>query len=139
MREVVVKFIKDLQQEIKVGPHTLYSDEQEEFGGEDRGPNPYDLMLAALGTCTSMTLFGYARRKGWHLDDVQVVLNHERVYAKDCEECETTEGRLDVISRRIMVKGELSDEQKEKLLEIAKKCPVNRTIAMKAEVIDRLG
>jgi putative redox protein len=115
-------------QEIVIGPHKLAADEPLSAGGCDTGPTPYDLLLAALGSCTSMTLSMYARRKGWPLESVMVRLSHSRVHASDCAECETRVGLLDHIHRDIALSGPLNDEQRARLLEIADKCPVHRTL-----------
>ena len=121
-------------QEIVVGPHRLATDEPESVGGNDEGPTPYDLLLAALGSCTSMTVGVYARRKGWPLQDVTTRLRHSRVHATDCIECETKEGKIDRIELDIELDGPLSDEQRSKLLEIAKKCPVHRTLLSEIDI-----
>lgn len=99
-------------QEVTAGRHRLIADEPVAVGGTDRGPGPYDLLLAALGACTSMTIALYARRKGWRLTDVTVRLRHSRIHAEDCAECETQEGMLDRIERGIAVRGDLTDEQR---------------------------
>lgn len=128
-REIVVQGgATGLAQDITFGPHTLIADEPVEVGGSDRGPTPYDLLCAALGSCTSMTLQMYARRKGWPLEGVVVRLRHGRIHARDCAECETREGKLDLIEREIALRGPLSDEQRERLREIADRCPVHRTL-----------
>ena len=124
-----------LVQEIAIGPHRLVADEPLSAGGTDTGPNPYDLLLAALGSCTSMTLAMYARRKGWPLESVTVRLRHSHVHAADCETCETQVGRLDHIHRNVELTGPLTEEQRARLLEIAMKCPVHRTLTSKI-VID---
>lgn len=123
-----------LAQLITVGSHHLASDESTEVGGSDTGPNPYDLLLAALGSCTSMTITMYARRKGWPLEAVTVQLRHDKIYAADCAECETREGQLDRIDRTLELTGELSDDQRMRLLSIANKCPVYRTLMSEIHV-----
>ncbi|HEY1970542.1 MAG TPA: alpha/beta fold hydrolase [Pseudonocardia sp.] len=114
-------------QRITVGRHVLSADEPEPIG-TDSGPNPYDLLLAALGACTSMTVRMYAQRKQWPLEQVTVALRHSRIHATDCAECETKIGMLDHIERTIRFTGALDDEQRARLLEIADKCPVHRTL-----------
>jgi uncharacterized OsmC-like protein len=123
-----------LAQEIRVGSHRLRADEPRAAGGADSGPNPYDLLLASLGTCTSMTVALYARRKGWPLAGVTVRLRHSRIYAADCEECETREGFVDRIERDIAFAGPLSAEQQSRLLEIAGRCPVHRTLTSEINI-----
>jgi putative redox protein len=126
-------------QEIAIGQHRLAADEPSSVGGTDTGPNPYDLLLAALGACTSMTVAMYARRKGWPLEAVTVRLRHAKVHAADCEACETKEGRLDHIERAVELTGALSDEQRARLLDIASKCPVHRTLLSEIHVETRLA
>jgi uncharacterized OsmC-like protein/alpha/beta superfamily hydrolase len=116
-----------LQQLVTVGRHHIVADEPVPAGG-DSGPNPYDLLLAALGACTSMTLRMYANHKGLPLEKVTVSLRHGRIHAKDCEECDTTAGFVDRIDRTIQIDGPLTQEQRDRLLEIADKCPVHRTL-----------
>ena len=125
-------------QELSVGPHRLASDEPVASGGTDTGPSPYDLLLAALGSCTSMTISLYARRKGWRLEAVTVRLRHSRIHARDCADCETKEGRLDRIEREIGLRGDLSDEQRDRLMAIADKCPVHRTLTSEVRIDSRL-
>jgi putative redox protein len=125
-------------QEIHAGRHRLHADEPVSAGGGDTGPSPYDLLLTSLGACTSMTVGMYARRKAWPLGDVTVHLRHSKIYAKDCEECETKEGMLDRIERDIQLGGPLTDEQRAKLLEIANKCPVHRTLISEIQIRTRL-
>jgi uncharacterized OsmC-like protein/alpha/beta superfamily hydrolase len=115
-------------QNIRVGRHTLRSDEPEAFGGNNSGPSPYELLLAGLGACTSMTIRSYADRKNMPLEGVTVRLQHEKIHAQDCAECETKEGKIDKIEREIELAGALDDAQRVKLLEIANKCPVHRTL-----------
>ncbi len=108
--------------------HRLRVDEPESIGGADTGPTPYDLLSTALGACTSMTLRMYADRKGWPLESVRVHVRHGRVHAKDCEECESTGGSVDRFERVIDLAGPLDTEQRDRLLEIADRCPVHRTL-----------
>src|ERR1700722_15060329 len=121
-------------QEIVAGPHRFAGDEPLAAGGTDTGPSPYDLLLAALGSCTSMTIAMYARRKGWPLEEVTVWLRHTRIHAADCAECETKEGLLDRIERDIRFTGSLTAEQRARLLEIANKCPVHRTLTSEIDI-----
>ncbi len=139
MKEVVVKFVKNYQQEAKTDQHTIIIDEAKDVGGDGRGPDPYDLLLAALGGCTSMTIMMYARRKEWPLEGVQVKLNHEKIHATDCDECITEEGKLDQITKTIYLKGDLTQEQRERILEIADRCPVNKTLTTECRVVGKLG
>lgn len=125
-------------QEITVGKHRLRSDEPTTAGGTDTGPDPYDLLLAALGSCTSMTISLYARRKQWPLESVSVELRHAKVHAEDCTECETKIGMLDRIERDIALTGALDATQRDKLLEIADKCPVHRTLTAEIDIRTRL-
>jgi putative redox protein len=125
-------------QQITAGRHRLAADEPASAGGGDTGPDPYALLLASLGSCTSMTIGLYARRKGWPLESVTVALRHSRVHASDCEHCETKEGSIDRIEREIELTGSLSDEQRTRLLEIASRCPVHRTLVSEIDIQTRL-
>ncbi len=115
-------------QRVIMGRHCTVADEPEAIGGNDAGPSPYELLLAALGACTSMTLRMYAEHKKLPLRRVSVRLNHQKIHAEDCDSCETTEGKLDLIERRIHLEGDLDDETKKRLLQIADRCPVHRTL-----------
>ena len=121
-------------QEIVAGSHRLMSDEPVAAGGTNSGPTPYDLLLAALGACTSMTVGMYARRKNWPLQGVIVRLRHARIHAEDCSTCDTKEGFLDRIACELELAGPLSAEQRSKLLEISEKCPVHRTLQSRIEI-----
>jgi putative redox protein len=125
-------------QNISIGSHVLKVDEPTEHGGDDVGPNPYELLLAALGACTSMTVQMYAERKQWPLHGVQVSLSYARVHAEDCAECETKVGMVDRIELGISFTGDLSVEQQPRLLDIANKCPVHRTLVSRVEIDTRL-
>ena len=121
-------------QEVESGRHRFKVDEPVNLGGTDAAATPYDLVLAALGSCTSMTISLYARRKKIPLEEVTVSLWHSKIHAADCEECETRDGRIDRIDVAIALTGPLSDEQRSKLLEIAKICPVHRTLTSEINV-----
>ena len=125
-------------QDIQAGAHRLGADEPTEAGGTDTGPTPYNFLLAALGSCTSMTLRMYADRKQWPLEGVTVHLHHAKIHAADCAECETRVGRIDRIERRIALAGPLDDLQRQRLLEIANMCPVHRTLKTEIEITSTL-
>jgi uncharacterized OsmC-like protein len=127
-----------LAQEIVAHRHRFTADEPVELGGTDSGPTPYDLLLTALGACTSMTLRIYANFKKLPLEGVHVRLRHGKVHAVDCAHCESKEGKIDRIEREIEVLGPLSEDQRLKLLEIADKCPVHRTLDSEIEIVSRL-
>lgn len=126
-------------QNITAGPHHLRADEPSSVGGNDSGFTPYDLLLAGLGACTSMTLRMYAEQKKWPLQRVTVKLQHEKIHAQDCSECETREGKIDRIDREIDITGDLSDEQRARLMEIADKCPVHRTLHAEVDIRTRIA
>jgi putative redox protein len=129
--------IGKFQQMISVGPHRLLADEPVAVGGDDSGPGPYDLLLSALGACTSMTMRLYAERKKLPLDRVTVTLSHAKIHAEDCADCETKVGLLDKIERTIAMDGELDAEQRGRLIEIADKCPVHRTLTSEVKIVTR--
>ena len=122
------------QQEVVWGPHRLTADEPTDVGGLDTGLGPYELLLASLGACTAMTLRLYADRKQYPLKNAQVRLRHSRIHAEDCAECETKSGMLDRIERIITLDGDLNDEQRARLMEIADKCPVHRTLTSEIDI-----
>ena len=127
-----------LAQEVSAGSHDFRSDQPTSVDGTDSGPTPYDLLLAALGSCTSMTVAMYARRKQWPLEGVTVQLRHSRVHADDCAVCETQDARLTVIERDIQLDGPLADEQRVRLLAIANRCPVHLTLTSKIDIRTKL-
>jgi len=124
--------------EISANGHVLHADEPESVGGDNLGPSPYELIAAALGACTGMTLRMYADRKKWPLKEVNVHLKHRKVHADDCRDCPDSNGRLDHIDRELELVGNLDDTQRQRLLEIAEKCPVHRTLQAGATVSTRL-
>ena len=142
--EVVVRgSVAGFTQEITVGSHRFFSDEPKNPGGkdlagDDAGPSPYELLAAALGACTSMTIGMYARRKQWPLASVNVRLRHSKIHAVDCADCDTKDEMLDRIERDIELVGSLSDAQRTKLLEIADKCPVHRTLTLGMKIQSQL-
>lgn len=124
--------------EIKAGKHHLVADEPKSVGGTDLGPSPYDYLSTALAACTTMTLQMYAQRKGWDLQEAKVHLNHNKDYIQDCEDCEKSSSKIDHFERELELIGDLSQEQKSRLLEIADKCPVHRTLHSEVKVSTRL-
>jgi uncharacterized OsmC-like protein len=138
MREVTVTSVANLRNEVSYGAgRTFVTDEPAEVGGEDAGPDPYTLLLAALGSCISMTVTLYARRKGWAVERVTVRLRQGRLHAKDCAECDlTAEGYVHRIERAVRVEGDLTEEQLARLQEIAHKCPVHRTLTSEIVVAE---
>lgn len=114
---------------LTAGNHELTSDEPESVeGGQDKGPDPYDYLLMSLGSCTVMTVKMYANRKGWQLDDIYMELRHNKRHEEDCEHCEESGSKIDVIEKELIIDADLSDEQLDRLLDISKKCPVHRTL-----------
>jgi uncharacterized OsmC-like protein len=138
--DVVVRGnVRSFLQDVVAGSHRLQGDEPVDVGGGDAAPGPYEYLLVALGTCTSMTIGLYARRKKMPLEDITVSLRHSRIHAKDCEECETKEGLLDRIDLDVHLTGPLSPEQHAKLMEIAGKCPVHRTLKSEIDIRIKQG
>jgi uncharacterized OsmC-like protein len=147
MSKVIVQSVADHSYTMLVddGRHAIVVDERAAGGGDDLGPGPYELLLAALGACTAMTLLMYARRKDWALHEVSVHLSHDRVYATDCAACTSDEveaagpgGRVELIQRDISVRGDLSEEQVARLLEIADRCPVHRTLETPPKMVSTI-
>jgi len=122
------------KQEITAGKHHLVADEPVSAGGGDAGPDPYDYLLTSLGACTSMTVGLYARRNKFPLENIKVSLWHSRIYATDCEECETRDGMVDRIDVEIELSGPLTAEQHAKLMDVAAKCPVHRTLTSEINI-----
>ena len=122
------------EQRLLDGRHVLTADEPAKVGGGDAGPGPYELLLMALGACTSMTVKMYAARKGWPLERAEVRLRHYRVYSRDCADCENKNALIDHIDRSLRLIGPLNSEQRRRLLEIADKCPVHRTLTAGVEI-----
>ena len=124
----------NFQQEVTAGKHHFVADEPVSAGGGDTGPDPYDYLLTALGVCTSMTIGLYARRNRMPLENITVSLSHSRIYAADCEECETKQGLLDRIDVEVEITGALTSEQHAKLMQVAAKCPVHRTLTSEINI-----
>ena len=142
MNEVIVTSLANLQNEVRYdgGQKTFTTDEPTSLGGEGAGPDPYTLLLAALGSCVSMTVKLYARRKGWPVERVTVKLSQQRIHARDCAECATTgDAFAHRIERKVEIEGDLSAEQHARLQEIAHKCPVHRTLTSEIVVADAAG
>lgn len=114
--------------DIATGAHTLVADEPENVGGTDHGPDPYAILLSAIGACKAITVRMYADRKGWPLERLELDLSHQRLHAKDCQDCEHKDGMISVIDCTLTAHGDLTDEQRARLTEIADKCPVHKTI-----------
>lgn len=130
--------IGQFTQKINIGSHVLIADEPIINGGKDTGPSPYDFLLAALGSCTSMTLRMYAKLKKFPLEKIIVTLKHEKIHLDDCVGCENNNSKIDHIERLIELEGALSQEQRAQLLEIANKCPVHRTLTSKIIIMTKL-
>jgi uncharacterized OsmC-like protein/fermentation-respiration switch protein FrsA (DUF1100 family) len=138
-RNVVVRETRNskFQQTVTSGPHQMLADEPAAAGGADTGPGPYDLLLSALGACTSMTMRMYADRKSLPLERITVTLKHNKIHAEDCAECETREGLIDQIDRDISIEGALDTDQRKRLMEIADKCPVHRTLKSEVRILTK--
>jgi uncharacterized OsmC-like protein/pimeloyl-ACP methyl ester carboxylesterase len=138
-RNVVVRETRNgkFQNTVAIGPHHMLADEPIGVGGEDSGPGPYDYVLAGLGACTSMTMRMYADRKSLPLERVTVTLSHSKIHAEDCAECETREGMLDQFDRVIAIEGALDADQRKRLMEIADKCPVHRTLTSEIRILTK--
>lgn len=135
---VVVKTGKSFRSTVEAGNHQFIADEPAGVGGGDEGPNPYDFLAAALGTCKTMTMRMYADRKKWPLDSVEAVVSHGREHSKDCEDCLTAEGYIHRFVVTITLHGNLSEEQRQRIFEIAGRCPVAKTLSHEIRIIDEL-
>ncbi len=122
-------------QVVQAGRHELIADEPRKQGGQDEGPNPYDFLLMALGSCTSMTIRSYARKKDIPLDSLEITLKHTHVHQDDCEHCDEEDKHLDRIEKFITLRGDLSPEQRTRLIDISKKCPVHRTLEGQKQIV----
>lgn len=138
MAEVIVRHLQNLQQQVIAREHSFIVDEPIKLKGDGLGPNPYDLLLAALGSCTSMTLMIYARNRGIPLEGVEVKMEYSRIYDNDCRDCQADERFLHKIVKNIKLKGNLDENQKTRLLQIASKCPVHKTLTSRLVIEDRL-
>jgi len=136
--EVTVTSLTNLQNEVRYGDgQTFVLDEPQSVGGEGAGPDPYSLLLAALGGCTSMTVMMYARRKGWKLERVSVKLSQQRIHSRDCHDCDTNaDSFVQRIERSVTLEGELDEAQRKRLLEISHMCPVHKTLTMPIVIKD---
>lgn len=119
---------KNYETVLSAGRHELISDEPKHSGGDDKGPDPYDYLLMSLGSCTAITLRMYAERKEWPVEDIFVELRYFKEHAEDCIDCDEKSAKIDKIEKELIVKGDLNQEQLDKLLEISHKCPVNKTL-----------
>ncbi len=135
MAKVRATSVENLQVLIRSGEHAVLADEPQGVG-DGLGPDPYELLLAALGSCTAMTLQLYARRKRWALEKIDIELSHNRMHAKDCEDCEQTDGLVERIEVRLRLEGDLDEQQRERLAYIATRCPVRKTLGAGPHVVD---
>ncbi len=132
---ISARSLDDLQVEIKSGVHTLRADEPAAYGGEDTGPNPYDLLLASLAACKIITVQMYARKKDWPLAGVEIKMSTHKIHARDCEDCESNpDAKVDIIETEIRFSGGLDQEQRDRLIEISQKCPVHRTLTSETKI-----
>jgi putative redox protein len=136
MATITLRSGDTLQQIVTAGNHTFIVDEPVGAGGDDAGPNPYEYLLASLAGCTAITLFLYARRKGWALEEVEITLTNTRIHSDDCEHCEEEGTYIDEIERRITLRGDLDGQQRERLAYIATRCPVHKSLTTPTHIHD---
>jgi uncharacterized OsmC-like protein len=136
---VIVRNHGTFRTEIEAGLHNIIADEPKSAGGNDEGPTPYDLLAAALGACTSMTLHFYAKREKIPLEGVEAVITNDRMYAKDCADCVTTAGYIHRFDVKLKLLGDLTPEQREALLSIARRCPVYKTLTSEIRIEESLS
>ena len=136
---VIVRNNGTFRTEIEAGPHRIIADEPKSAGGNDEGPTPYDLLASALGACTSMTLHFYAKREGIPLEGVEATITNDRMYAKDCADCLTTAGFIHRFDVKLKLLGDLTPEQREKLMSIARRCPVYKTLTSEIRIEESLA
>lgn len=128
MHKVTLSNISGYKTELSSRGHVILSDEPLESNGTDTGMNPYELLLSSIGACKAITMRMYAERKGWKIDDISMELIHDKIPAEECDDCETKTGKIDKIEIRVNIKGDLTEEQKARILEIGERCPVQKTI-----------
>ena len=138
MRPVIVRSTNSLRNDIEAGPYKLIGDEPVDAGGTAAGPTPYDFLNAALGTCTSMTIHVVAKRENIPVESVEITVSNDRMYAKDCADCTSTEGYIHRFTVSIKVTGNLTPAQRERILTVAKRCPVAKTLMSEIRVDDIL-
>jgi putative redox protein len=133
-RTITAHTIKNYQVEVNARQHRFVADEPESKGGDDCGPNPYDLLLASLAACKIITVHMYAQRKGWPVERVNIHMSHQKSDAADCDDCTSESGKIDEIYCDISFEGDLDDDQRQRLAEIANRCPVHRTLTSETKI-----
>lgn len=138
MLPVIVRSADSLRNDIEAGPHRMIADEPVSAGGTELGPTPYDFLAAALGTCTSMTMRVVAKKEGIPLEGVEITIENDRMYAKDCADCLNTSGFIHRFKVAIKLLGNLTPAQRERMLDVAGRCPVNKTLRSEIRIDERL-
>ena len=139
MATITLRNGENFQQIITAGNHTFFVDEPQSAGGNDTGPNPYEYLLASLAGCTAITLLMYARRKGWPLDEVEITIINSRIHSDDCDHWEGEDTYIDELERHIVLRGDLDDQQRDKLAYIATRCPVHKTLTTPTHIHDTVA